>query len=211
INAITTNETYFFRHTKQFNYLHDVLFPSFIANQTNFPKKEVSIWSAASSTGEEPYSLGITCKHFFQNNPSWRFKLYASDINTDVIQQAKEGVYNERAVKYVPDSFKKKFFTQEILDQGGINQKKYKISSEIKKIVEFRQHNLLKRFPVDNINIIFIRNVMIYFDKQTKTKVFNNFFDVLAPKGYIFISLSESLSEFEPKIKSMGTAIYQKV
>ncbi len=208
INALTTNETYFFRHTKQFNYLHEKVLPEYI--ERNKATKKVTIWCGASSTGEEPYSLAILCREFFKKHNGWNFKIYASDINSEVIDEAREGIYSERSIKEVPDSLKEKYFSGPEID----NKRKwamYHIKDTLKNDVEYLQHNLLSVFSKTNIDIIFLRNVMIYFDHDSKQKVASNLEHNLVDRGYLFISLSESLNDVQTRFKMIYSGVYQKL
>lgn len=207
INALTTNETYFFRHTKQFNFLFEKALPA--VKEQNASKKQITIWTAACSTGEEPYSIAITCKEFLKNSPGWKFKIFASDVNSQVIAASKEAVYSERSIKEVPQTLLKKYFDCSEFDARR-NARKYKVLPEIKNHVEFFQHNLLAQSTKTNIDIIFLRNVMIYFDPTSKQKVLNNIQSSLTPTGYFFISLSENLNDIQTGFKSVFSSVYQK-
>ncbi|NTV29819.1 MAG: protein-glutamate O-methyltransferase CheR [Candidatus Omnitrophica bacterium] len=207
INALTTNETYFFRHTKQFNFLYETILPEMIVRKRE--SREVRIWSAASSTGEEPFSIALVCKSFFKNYPGWKVSLIASDINTEVIGEAKEGVYSERSIKEVPDSMKNKYFVP-WSDSANRMWPQFQLSREIISSVRFVQHNLLLPFKEKDFDVIFIRNVMIYFDGQSKQKVADNVVASLVPGGYLFISLSESLNDVKTGLRQVYSAVYQK-
>ncbi|MCA9400486.1 MAG: protein-glutamate O-methyltransferase CheR [Candidatus Omnitrophica bacterium] len=209
VNAITTNETYFFRHSKQFNFLFETAFPTILQRRMKEGKKEIRIWSGASSTGEEPYSLAITAKEFMMKNPGVRVTLYASDINTEVLNSAKEGIYGERSLKELSPAMIQKYF-KTFMSEGRVARKLFQTNDEIRKMVQFHQHNLLKVFPSRMVDIIFLRNVMIYFDKETKQKVVSNLMNNLVPGGYFFISLSESLNDVKSEMQFLQTGIYQK-
>lgn len=207
INALTTNETYFFRHTKQFNYLFEKVLPAVL--EMKRAQREIRVWSAASSTGEEPYSLALTLKEFFKGRPGWKVTLVASDINTEVIEGAQQGIFSERSIKDVPVSLKQKYFS-EAPDNDKKMWKQFQLSKEIIHGVRFTQHNLLQLFPQRDFDIIFIRNVMIYFDNESKQKVVDNAIASLAPGGYFFISLSESLNDVRNSLKSVYSGVYQR-
>ncbi|MFH0753623.1 MAG: protein-glutamate O-methyltransferase CheR, partial [Candidatus Omnitrophota bacterium] len=192
INALTTNETYFFRHTKQFNYLYEHILPEILAKGAR-QGFHARIWSGASSSGEEPYSIAMTCREFFKGRPGWKVHMVASDINSEVIAEAKEGVFSERSIKDVPVSFKEKYFTPHTSTENKM-WKEFQLSDLIINSVKFTQHNLLKPFAEKDFDVIFLRNVMIYFDPESKQKVVDNVLASLKPGGYFFISLSESLS-----------------
>jgi len=211
INALTTNETYFFRHTKQFNYLFEKVLPELLQNKNKSGDKEVRIWTAACSTGEEPYSIAITCKEFFKTHTGYRLQLNATDINTEVMDFAKKGAYFVRSLKEMSESLRKRYF----LVSKDVKQEKeiYTLNAEVKKMVQFGQHNLLKEYKSStSFDIIFLRNVMIYFDPETKQKVVNNLLKNLSIGGYIFISLSESLSDVGANcLELVYSGVYKKV
>jgi chemotaxis protein methyltransferase CheR len=207
INALTTNETYFFRHTKQFNFLYEKVFPELLEKKK--ATREVRIWSAASSTGEEPYSIALTAKSFFKNHPGWKVNLIASDINTEVLEDAKNGIYSERSIKEVPEPLKQKYFSECDKNNNRMWQQ-YQLSKEILSMVHFTQHNLLGQFREKDFDIIFIRNVMIYFDNESKQKVVDNVSASLALGGYFFISLSESLNDVRTSLGTVSSGVYQK-
>ena len=208
INALTTNETYFFRHTKQFNYLYETILPSLLerGSSSGF---QVKIWSAASSSGEEPYSLAIACREFLKGRPGWKVNLTASDINSEVIAEAREGVFSERSIKEIPANLRDKYFAP-FTGSHHRMWKEFKLSDTVINSVKFVQHNLLKPFPEKDFDIIFLRNVMIYFDPESKQKVVNNVLASLKPGGHLFISLSESLNDVQCGVTQVASGIYQK-
>lgn len=208
INALTTNETYFFRHSKQFDYLRETILPSLIT-RPGAQAGKVKIWSGASSSGEEPYTIAITCREFFQGRPGWRVDLVASDINTEVIAEAKEGIFSERSIKEVPPKLKDKFFVPVVSSQNRM-WKEFKLSDTILGGVRFTRHNLLQPFAERDFDIIFLRNVMIYFDNASKQKVVDTVLASLKPGGYFFISLSESLNDVRTRMIQVASGIYQK-
>ncbi len=209
VNALTTNETYFFRHTKQFNFLYENILPKLYIKKVNDPSREVRIWSAASSTGEEAYSIAITCKEFFKFHSNWKVSIFASDINTDVLEDARKGVYCERSVKEIPKPLFEKYFS--LKERNERLQKSYfQLKEDVVKSVVFSQHNLTKSFSEKNLDIIFLRNAMIYFDNESKAFVVDNLKKVLAPDGYLFVSLSENFIDVKSKFKTIFPGVYQQ-
>ena len=202
VNALTTNETFFFRHTKQFNYLYEVLLPEFVKQG----KKKLEIWSAASSTGEESYSLAITLMEFSKKNPM-DFKIYASDINSEVLEEAKEAVYNERALKEVPESLRERYFKPLAPSKMG---SLFAVAEQVKRRVEFFEHNLQEDSLVRGMDIIFLRNVLIYFERDIKEKVIKRLEPCLLPGGYFFVSPSESLNDINTGLQLVGGSIFRK-
>ncbi|MCD4780385.1 MAG: protein-glutamate O-methyltransferase CheR [Candidatus Omnitrophica bacterium] len=203
INALTTNETYFFRHTKQFNYLYEKILPELKSK----PGREIRIWCAACSTGEEPYSVAITCQEFFRHNPGGRYSIYASDVNSDVLSFARTGQYLERSFKETPPNLTTRYFSQ--TENVAKVRKEFVIKQNLKKNIRFMQHNLLKPFAEKKIDVIFLRNVMIYFDNDSKSKVVNNLISSLSPGGYIMISLSESLNDVSSPLTNIFSGVYK--
>ncbi|MBF0331259.1 MAG: protein-glutamate O-methyltransferase CheR [Candidatus Omnitrophica bacterium] len=208
INALTTNETYFFRHSKQFNYLYEHILPEIVANGAR-QGFQARIWSGASSSGEEPYSIAITCKEFFKGRPGWKVHLVASDINSEVLAEAKEGLFSDRSIKDVPATIKEKYFKEHVNTKNKM-WKEFELSDAIKSTVKFTQHNLLKLFAEKDFDVIFLRNVMIYFDPESKQKVVDNVLASLKPGGHFIISLSESLSDVRTSLTQVYSGIYQK-
>ncbi len=208
VNAITTNETFFFRHPGQFNFLMENIFPDIANTKQNHP--EIRMWSAACSTGEEPYSLAIAAMEFLKKHPGLQFKIYASDINSDVIAKAKHAQYSERSLKEVPSSVRERYF-KPVPGEGTKRESEFELDIKVRDTVEFRQHNLLKSFAYKNLDIIFIRSVMIYFTREIKQKIINLLQKNLLPGGYLFISLSEHLSDIDMNLKLVQNGIYQKI
>jgi len=209
INALTTNETYFFRHTKQFNYFFEKLLPKIVEEKSNSQARQLRIWTAACSSGEEPYSIAIACHEFFKNRLGWHYAIFASDINSQVLQSAEKALYNERSLKEMPSSLKERYFTPvEPLEKN--RPRLFKLNDDLVKKVTFRQHNLQNIFQEKNFDIIFLRNVMIYFDANIKQKVISNLENVLVPGGYLFISLSENINDVQSDFTSIAGGIYRK-
>lgn len=208
VNAITTNETYFFRHQKQFDYLRDVLIPHIREEKKKLGRPGMRIWSAACSTGEEPYSIAMLCNEYSLINPGMTFSIQASDVNSEVLRVSKEGIYFDRSLRETPEAYKKKYFLQKTEEK--INRSVFELDQKVKRLVEFRQHNLLKPPFQKNVDVVFLRNVMIYFKSETKQKVVDFIEQAILPGGYLFISLSESLNDIQTKFKFVQSGIYQK-
>jgi chemotaxis protein methyltransferase CheR len=193
IDAISTNETYFFREINHFNVLRKTILPEIIAR-----KHRARIWSAGCSTGEEVYTLRIVVNETLAEcgQPGADVSIVGTDISTQAIARARNGVYNERALRLVPKAATDRFLSPE---SAGTRQ----VLPEIRGSVEFRVHNLFKdSMPGGPFDIIFCRNVMIYFNKATQAKLVDEIFaDALDPDGYLFIGHSESLSGFSRKFR----------
>ncbi|HCL56912.1 MAG TPA: chemotaxis protein CheR [Spirochaetia bacterium] len=206
INAVTTNKTDFFREYKQFEILRGEILPEFekIKNQKN-----IRIWSAGCSTGEEPYSIAITLDEFFKNKPVWDFRILATDINSQVLEHSQNGIYNESVLS----PLSKEQLSQYFLKGTGENEGTYKVKEILKNKIIFKQLNLfLPEFPIKgNIDIIFCRNVAIYFDKIKKQELFAKYYQLLRSGGYLFIGHSESLTGINNNFVFLKNNIYKKV
>ncbi len=182
INYITINVSEFYRNPEQWEFMDKTIIPELIQRFGNHLK----IWSAACSTGDEPYSLVMALsKHI----PLNQIKIYATDLDKTVIAKAKVGLYDAKSIAGVPAEFKKKYFTQ-----VGPS---YKIADEIKARVEFHEHNLLKDKYQTDYNMIVCRNVLIYFTEEAKDEVFRKYFASLAKGGFLFIGSTEQIINYK--------------
>jgi len=203
INAVTTNLTFFFREIHHFDYLSEQLFPSLI--KANAQSKKVRIWSAGCSTGEEPYSIAIVAKEAFP--PDWDVQIHASDLDTNVINTAEMGVYQMESLKGVSAERVKRWFFK----GSGQNEGMVKVKSELQALIHFQQVNLMHNWPwKERFDIIFCRNVVIYFDKPTQQKLFMRYHELLNDQGHLFIGHSESLYKVSEQFNLLGKTIYQK-
>jgi chemotaxis protein methyltransferase CheR len=182
VSYLTINVSEFYRNPDQWALMDKEIIPELISKFG----KNLKIWSAACSTGDEPYSLVMALsKHI----PLNQIKIFATDIDKQILEKARLGLYSEKSIENVPDEFKKKYFTQ----IGG----SYKISDEIKSRVEFKQHNLLKDTYPTGVHMIVCRNVLIYFTEEAKDEVFKKYYDSLAPKGILFIGSTEQIINYK--------------
>ncbi len=181
VNYITINVSEFYRNPDQWKILEETVFPELI----NRFGKNLKIWSAACSTGDEPYSLVMALSRHVPLN---QIKIFATDLDKQVIAKAKVGLYSDKSIAGVPEDLKRKYFTQ-----VGPS---YKISDEIKARVEFKEHNLLKdTYPTD-CHLIVCRNVLIYFTEEAKDEVFRKYFQSLAKNGILFIGSTEQIMNY---------------
>ena len=208
INRVTTNKTHFFRELHHFQYLSEVIFPRFIeeANQ-NLRRKKLRVWCAASSTGEEPYSLAMTVRDSFGKLPNWDIRILASDIDTSVLNQAEAGKYTEERVADIPGATLSKHFKP----GKGSDIGTYTVRPETSKLLTFRKVNLLgNEWPIrTQFDVIFIRNVLIYFDQPTQDVLMRRMAQYLKPDGKLFIGHSESLSSTADTYTRVGKTVYQ--
>ncbi|VAW87662.1 Chemotaxis protein methyltransferase CheR [hydrothermal vent metagenome] len=205
INSVTTNLTSFFRENHHFDYLRDTVLPQLLVNNQN--TRKIRIWSAGCSTGEEPYSLAMTVSEFFENHPNWDVKILATDIDTKVIAQAASGIYTAERIDGLNESLIKRWFVKGKGEKNGM----VKVRRELQALIDFKQLNLLHSWPMTGpFDLVFCRNVVIYFDKPTKIKLFDNYADKLVNKGHLFIGHSETLFKISDRFDSLGGTIYQK-
>lgn len=182
VNFLTINVSEFYRNPEQWKILDTEVFPALIKKFG----KNIKIWSAACSTGDEPYSLVMALsKHL----PLSNIKIIATDIDKQVLDTARMGLYNEKSIASVPEDLKKKYFTK-----VGAS---YQISDEIKKRVEFKEHNLLKDPYPSGCHLIVCRNVVIYFTEEAKDKIYENFYQSLAQGGVLFIGSTEQIMNYK--------------
>ena len=182
VSYLTINVSEFYRNPDQWELLDKQIIPELI---TKFGKN-LKIWSAACSTGDEPYSLVMALSRHIPLN---QIKIMATDIDKQILEKAKTGLYNDKSIASVPEDFKKKYFTK--------IGPSYKISDEIKSRVEFSQHNLLKDKYPTGMHMIVCRNVLIYFTEEAKEEVFKKFNASLASKGVLFIGSTEQIINYK--------------
>ncbi|MFK7831490.1 MAG: protein-glutamate O-methyltransferase CheR [Congregibacter sp.] len=201
-NAVTTNLTSFYREDHHFDYLAKNILPQLIANKQNSSKR-LRIWSAGCSTGEEPYSIAMTLNDVMPDIDCWDAKLLCTDIDTAVVATAKAGVYPEQRLEKVPGSQLKKWFERD----GGL----LKASQALKKHLTFKQLNLMNEWPMrGKFDVIFCRNVVIYFDKPTQRVLMDRYAEQLEEGGYLILGHSESLYKVSERFTLIGKTIYQK-
>lgn len=202
-DTITTNETYFFRESQQLDVLISDIVPKVLQQKGT---KDIRIWSAACSTGEEPYNIVMLLK---EKMTGLQIDMIATDISDNVLDSARKAVYNSYSVRNVPDIYLKKYFKN--------NGQNYELDSSIKSLVTFKNVNLVddkKMRSIRNVDIIFCRNVLIYFDDKAKQKAVSLLYDSLRAGGYLFVGSSESLHNvtraFRPIVLNK-VVVYQRV
>ena len=207
-DAVTTNKTNFFRENKHFEFLSDGILNE-ILNMKRFNlNKKIYCWSAGCSTGEEPYTLAMILEDFLSQNKQYDFEILATDISNRALTIARNAIYRKADIEPIPDRLKKKY-----LLRGKNNRKgEFRIVSELREKVEFQQLNLMdKNYLMHNkMDIIFCRNVIIYFDRETQIEFFDKLYDQLSTGGYLFIGSSESLYSISDKFKSVRPTVYMK-
>ncbi|HKL10808.1 MAG TPA: protein-glutamate O-methyltransferase CheR [Clostridia bacterium] len=203
LNRITTNHTFFYREKKHFEYLKDIVLPELSISERN--ERDIRIWSAGCSSGEEPYTTAMILSEFFANEKRlWDTKILATDISTSALIKAKAGIYSKSSLGHLPDIWRMKYFVSHDRDFVRIND-------QLRKEIIYRRFNLMSNFPYKKkFHVIFCRNVMIYFDTETKAELIDKFYDCLEPGGYLFIGHSESVDRRRSTLKYIKPAIYRK-
>ncbi|MDR0400228.1 MAG: protein-glutamate O-methyltransferase CheR [Treponema sp.] len=201
LDSITTNLTRFFRNQAHFDALEHYVIPELIKAKQG--SNTIKIWSAGCSTGEEPYTIAMLLSDILP--PSWKYEILASDISLKCLMTAKEGFYADSRVVGIPDNYLKKYFDK--VDGG------YKVHADIMSRIRFDYHNLANESGQRNLDIVFCRNVIIYFDEIAQAAVINRFWDSMAGKSYLFIGHSESLFGMKTKfefVKTEWATFYRK-
>jgi len=207
INTTTVDQSAFFRHTKQFELLASVILPH-LATRNNTTRK-LRIWSAGCATGQEAYSIAMAVSEIFEEERTWDIKILASDVDTDALKIAYRGIYPEECMQQqVPIEYLNRYFTK---GTGG-NSGFFLAREALRKKLLFRRLSFVDfdfpfRSPVD---IIFCRNVMIYFDMEIKKRLIDNFFRILGQDGFLCLGASESLIGVDDRFAPVGYFTYQK-
>jgi chemotaxis protein methyltransferase CheR len=202
LDLISTNKTDFFREPKHFEFLRERILPEMVST------KRIRIWSSACSTGEEPYTIAMTLYEGVQSPAQWDFKILASDLSTRVLAKAAAGTYDEERMRDVPPDIVKRHFLRGRGESAGL----LKVKPHLADMIRFQHLNLMDdKFPIRNpLDLIFCRNVMIYFDRPTQETLVNKFYRYLKPGGHLFIGHSESLQWVTHPFKAIAPTIYRK-
>ena len=202
VNSITTNLTSFFRESHHFDHLKSVVIPEL--KLKNRDTRKIRIWSAGCSTGEEPYSIAMSVKSV-GDLAGWDIKILATDLDTNVVEKASSGVYTQDRVEKIPPEYNRFF-------QISKGSDKIRIRDEVRDLITFKQLNLLHQWPMKGpFDIIFCRNVVIYFDADTQKVLFDRYRNILTPQGYLYIGHSENLHKISRSFVSKGRTIYQRM
>lgn len=205
LDEITTNETYFLRDPHQYEWLRKEFYPE-MANQARSgtrPRK-IRIWSAACSTGEEPYSIALCATQSLVDLPNWNLEIVGTDISERALAKARAGEYSARAVQLMGEVDKRRHF------RTDANGETWHLSEMIKKHVKFRNHNLMDPMTGPFFDCIFIKNVLIYFDDESKKKVVANLIAALAPGGFLVVGPSEGIFTMLSGLEKLKTWLYRK-
>jgi chemotaxis protein methyltransferase CheR len=210
IDAITTNETRFFREPKHFDYLAATIFPSWkIQEKQGLRSRKIRIWSAGCSTGEEAYSLAMVLARHFPESEGWEPRVLATDISTRVLAAGREGIYRLANYADIPADFLQEYMLKGYAEHEG----KMKVVREIRAMVEFKRVNLSEdSYPInETFDAIFCRNVLIYFDTASKARVVEKLIRYLSPKGLFFTGHAENLHSVAKGLRSVASTVYVPV
>ncbi len=203
LDTISTNLTYFFRESKHFVYLQEKVLPQIVAAR----QRRLRIWSAGCSSGEEPYSIAMLLNEEIPDLRNWDAAILATDLSTKVLGIAQRGLYKEDRFRETAKHLVNKYFT--CTKDGG--DKIYTAKDNLRKLIHFARLNLMENWPMRGpFDVIFCRNVMIYFDKATQGKLVNRYYELLAPGGSLLLGHSESLTGIDHKYKYVQPATYMK-
>jgi chemotaxis protein methyltransferase CheR len=208
LDLVTTNKTDFFRESDHFEYLAASVLPGYVQKGEG-ACRNLRIWSAGCSTGEEPYTLAMVLQEFAEQSPGFDFRILATDLSTRVLQSGRVAVYHEERTAPVPPDLKRKYF----LRSKDRSERVVRIVPQLREKVEFRRLNFMgDDFGIrERVDIIFCRNVIIYFDRPTQERLLQRFCTHLAPGGFIFMGHSETLNGLDVPLVQVSPTIYRKV
>lgn len=203
-NAITTNLTSFFREKHHFEYLRSKVLPELKKTKKD---RRIRVWSAGCSSGEEPYSVAMTIRDVFPTLDGWDIKILATDLDTNMVQTASNGVYTEERVAGLDKAHLKKWVKR----GKGEHEGKIRMAQELRDMITFNQLNLMDEWPIRGpFDFMFCRNVVIYFNKDTQRELFERYANLVADDGHLFIGHSESLNKVSTRFDLIGQTIYKK-
>jgi chemotaxis protein methyltransferase CheR len=208
IDVVTTNKTDFFREPRHFEYLARQAIPELFRLYGAGTRQELSLWSAGCSTGEEPYTLAMVLNEYVESLPAFRFSILATDISTRVLHKAIRAVYKKESAGLIPAALKKKYLMRSKDKERAL----VRVVPKLRSCIKFRRLNFIEdNFDINGpFDIIFCRNVIIYFDRPTQQKVLQTIYRHLKPGGYLFMGHSETLSSLSTPLVSLGSTIYRK-
>lgn len=206
INVVTTNTTSFFREPKHFDFLSARVLPEWFERYGS--SRQLMIWSAGCSAGMEPYTLAIVLSEFAEQNPGFRFSILATDISSNVLESALRGVYTEEQVATIPQNLKRKY----LLRSKDRKKRLVRIVPELRRMIRFRRLNFMEDFNFrEKMDIIFCRNVIIYFDRPTQEVLLAKFCNNIRQGGNLFIGHSESLAGMALPLQQIAPTIYKRL
>ncbi|OWV87273.1 chemotaxis protein CheR [Rhizobium sp. N122] len=205
IDVVTTNKTDFFREAKHFDYMQSVALPAIAGSGV----RTIRTWSSACSTGAEPYTMAMVLAEFTEGRNDLSYSVLATDLSTDVLQTARRGIYPEDLIAPVPRDLQRKY----VLTAKRPDRREVRITPKLRSRIGFARMNLMdeKYLIGEPMHVIFCRNVLIYFDKQTQAGVLNRLCGCLAKGGYMFIGHSESITGFDLPLKQVSNTVFQRI
>ena len=207
INSITTNVTSFFRENHHFEFMADTLLPELINKKSKDSRPRLRIWSAGCSSGREPYSIAMVLKEHIPDIERWDVKILATDLDSNILEVAKTAVYPKDHANEITLDRRKRWFKT----GRGTNEKSIKVVDEIRNMVTYRKLNLAEKWPMKGtFDIIFCRNVTIYFDRETRIELLDKFAEYLDDEGCLFVGHSESLFGLTERFNTVGRTIHRK-
>ncbi|MCP3903182.1 MAG: methyltransferase domain-containing protein [Planctomycetes bacterium] len=205
IDAITTNETFFFRTDTHFQWFGDAFLGELIeAAQRGRRPRSLRVWSAGCATGAEPYTLAICLRENLFRLRDWSLEIVGTDISDEALDAAREGWFRPRAVEAVNEKQRKRYFERSNEDD------RWRVRDNLRDLVHFENHNLLEPMPRGPFDCVFIRNVLIYFDRESKAIVVEHLVNALAPGGYLVVGPSEGLYDMLEPLERISTFLYRK-
>lgn len=208
IDVVTTNKTDFFREPAHFEYLVKSAIPSLINTRNVGFSNPFKIWSAGCSTGEEPYTMSMVLSEFASSQPGFKSSILATDISTVVLTKAKNAIYAEDRVDTIPLQLKKKY----LLKSKDKTKPLVRMSPALRSMIQFRRLNFMEDFGMhEHMDVIFCRNVIIYFDKPTQERLLNRFCTQLVKGGYLFLGHSETISGLNVPLTPVASTVYRKI
>jgi len=208
LDSISTNLTYFFREPEHFEFLRTKALPEIMDREASSRNNNIRFWSAGCSSGEEAYSIAIAVGEALGNTKKWRIKILATDLSTKVLAKASAGIYDEEKISTLPYELKRRYF-----QKGGNKWKGYlRLKKEIREKIDFQRLNFMEEFHFKKLfDVIFCRNVMIYFDNPTRKALVGKFYQNLSNGGYLFIGHAESLTGIKHHLKYVQPSVYRKI
>jgi chemotaxis protein methyltransferase CheR len=208
INAITTNVTSFFRENHHFEYLQNVILPEIMLENKSTVKRTLRIWSAGCSSGKEPYSIAMVLREKIADIDSWDAKILATDLDSDILSVAKQGVYPVDQMDGISPERQKRWFKQ----GQGANANTVRVDAVVRNLVHFRQLNLISEWPMKGLfDCVFYRNVAIYFARESQIQIVDRIANHIKSGGYLIVGHSESLFGVTKRFESIGHTIYRKI
>lgn len=212
IDSISTNHTYFFREPQHFDFLSQVILPQF-CEQDNGRHGSTGgtfkVWSAATSSGEEPYTISLILDDYFTGRKNWNWNIFCTDISTRVLAKAQEGIFSKDRLGPVRPDWLVRYFDRGVGESEGF----FRVKANLRRNLSFKALNLLApSYPFrDSFQVVFCRNVMIYFDRETQEELVNKIYPLVQPGGYLIIGHAESLTNIKHPFKLVKPSIYRKV